>query len=200
MGRRPFLEIVIEHLIAEGVPEAVLSVGYKREVIQQHFGACWRGLKLRYCVEEEPLGTGGAIRKAFDDTGYRRAFVLNGDTYCPAALNALQTAHRDAKLTLTLKSVDDVARFGSVELDVRGRVSAFREKSMALGAGLINAGVYLMERDLLELAPREPRFSFETDVMQKHCSTVTMRGYVTDAVFIDIGIPSEFRRAQALFP
>ncbi len=199
IGGRPFLEIVIDHLIAQGIREVVLSVGHKREVIQKHFGSCWRGLQIRYCIEERPLGTGGAIKKAFDETKYRQAFVLNGDTYCPVDLSALQAAHLDARLTLTLKRVEDVARFGSVVLDADGRVRAFREKSVAAGTGMINAGIYLLERDLLRLAPDEPEFSFETDIMQEHFSAVTMRGYVTDAMFIDIGIPSELRRAQALF-
>lgn len=195
---RPFLEFLIDYLIGQGVTTVVLSVGHKREAIQTYFGSSWRGLEIRYCVEEQPLGTGGALKKAMDEAGYARAFALNGDSYCPVDLNALQAAHRSAELTLALKRVEDVGRFGAVEFNAGGRIVAFREKSATAGPGLINAGVYLVERSLFRVAPPARRFSLETDVMQRRCSSVTMRGFVTDAIFIDIGVPEEFRRAQTL--
>lgn len=197
---RPFLEILIGYLIDQGVSALVLSVGYKREAIQGHFGSRWRGMEIHYCVEDQPLGTGGALKKAMDELGREKAFALNGDSYCPVELQALQAAQRGAELTLTLKRVDDVGRFGAVELDPAGRIIGFHEKSSAAGAGLINAGIYVVERSLFRLAPPNPRFSFETEIMQKCFSTTVMHGYVTDALFIDIGLPEEFRRAQALFP
>jgi NDP-sugar pyrophosphorylase family protein len=198
IGARPFLELVMTHLRSQGVAELVLSIGHKGAVIERHFGARWQGVRIRYCAERAPLGTGGAMRKAMDEGGYAQAFVLNGDTYCPVALAALAAAQRGAHLTLTLKKVDDAARFGSVQMAGDGRITGFREKNAAAGPGLINAGVYLVQRELFEFAPRTPRFSFETEVLQKAFGAATMRGYVTDAMFIDIGIPSEWRRAQEL--
>ena len=66
---RPFLEILVDYLNGQGVTTVVLSVGHKRETIQTHFGSRWRGLEIRYCIEEQPLGTGGALKKAMDEAG-----------------------------------------------------------------------------------------------------------------------------------
>ncbi len=195
---RPFLEILLGHLIGQGVIAIVLAVGHKFEVIQRHFGSSWRGAAIRYCIEDQPLGTGGALKQALAEAEYARAFALKGDSYCAVDLQSLQAAHRDAALTLALKRVDDVGRFGAVEIDADARIVAFREKSIAAGSGLINAGVYLLERSLFRCAPPSPRFSFETDIMQRHFSSVVMRGMITDAAFIDIGLPEEFQRAQAV--
>ena len=197
---RPFLEILVSYLMDQGVSVLVLSVGYKREAIQRHFGSRWRGMEIHYCVEEQPLGTGGALKKAMEELGHARAFALNGDTYCPVNLEALEAAQRSAELTLTLKRLDDVGRFGSVELDAAGSVIAFHEKSATASAGLINAGIYVVNGSLFRLSPPNPRFSFETEMMQRFCSSAAMHGFVTDAPFIDIGLPEEFQRAQTLFP
>lgn len=198
---RPFLEILLDHLVDQGVAEAVLAVGYKHEVIEQHFGSAYRGLRLAYSIERTPLGTGGAIRQAFETLGRERAFVFNGDTHCPVSLPALMDTHvsHGAQLTLTLTEVADAGRFGSVVTDVDGRVSAFREKQVGRGRGCINAGVYVVERALLAYAPSGPQFSFEADVMERVIAQVPVFGHVTAAPFIDIGIPSEFARAQELF-
>ncbi|WP_029891017.1 nucleotidyltransferase family protein [Polycyclovorans algicola] len=198
---RPFLQVLLDTLADAGVTGAVLAVGYKREVIEQHFGAHYRGIALDYSVEAEPLGTGGAIRQAFEQAGVERALVLNGDTWCPVDLLALVQTHRAhaAMLTLTLTQVPDAGRFGAVTQLPDGRVSAFHEKRSDGGAGRINAGVYVVERALMAYAPTSAKFSFETDVMQRVVGTLPVFGHVTDAPFIDIGIPSEFARAQGLF-
>ncbi|HEX4871867.1 MAG TPA: nucleotidyltransferase family protein [Nevskiaceae bacterium] len=198
---RPFLEYLLAHLEGQGVRQVVLAVGHLREVIIRHFGDRFRGLALSYSVESEPLGTGGAIRQAFEQAGFARAFVLNGDTHCPVDLAALQACHeaQAAELTLTLTEVADSDRFGAVSLDDQGWVRAFREKQASRGPGLINAGVYLMERRLLERAPAQPRFSFETELMQASVGQAAIAGHISPASFIDIGIPSEFARAQTLF-
>ncbi len=198
---RPFLEVLLDTLVNAGVEHAVLAVGYKREVIERHFGRDYRGIRLDYSVEAEPLGTGGAIRQAMEQAGVERALVLNGDTWCPVDLQALVATHRQhaAMLTLTLTEVSDAGRFGAVEQDADGRVRAFHEKRPGDGPGRINAGVYVVEQALMSYAPSSAKFSFETDVMQRCVSSLPVFGHVTTAPFIDIGIPSEFARAQELF-
>lgn len=198
---RPFLEILLDHLHAQGVPQVWLATGYKHEVIEGHFGSDYRGLPLRYSVEREPLGTGGAILQALGSAGVDRAFVLNGDTHCPVDLSALYGRHlaTAALLTLSLVAVEDAGRFGRVETDAEGRVTAFREKAPGGGPGWINAGVYAVERALFESAPSRPRFSFETEVMQPAADHLPVFALPTQAPFIDIGIPSEYARAQELF-
>jgi NDP-sugar pyrophosphorylase family protein len=197
---KPFLERLLGRLAAQGVVRAVLAVGYKREIIRAHFGAAFRGIALEYSEETEPLGTGGAIRRAFEESGCARAIVLNGDTWCTLDLDALTTAHAraGAPATLALLRVPDAARYGAVELDADGRIAAFREKSPQPAPGLINAGVYVLERRVFELAPAQPRFSFEQDVLQAHAAAARFAGYVAEAAFIDIGVPEDYRRAQSL--
>jgi len=198
---RPFLEILLDHIASQGVSRLIFSVSHKREIIERHFGTAFRGMALEYCIEDPPLGTGGGIRKAMTEHEAETAFVFNGDSYCPALLGPLLRLHREreAQLTLVLSQVEDAGRFGSVELGGDGRVVAFREKQSVGGAGLINAGVYVVERTLFAHGPPQARFSFETDMMQRLFVSVPMFGHATDAMFIDIGIPSELARAQALF-
>lgn len=198
---RPFLERLLDRLQAQGLRRVVLAVGYRHEIIRGHFGARYRELAIEYSLEQEPLGTGGALRQAFAETGLARAFALNGDTYCDLGLAALEATHvrAPAEVTLALVRVADAARFGAVELDGHGRVRAFREKSAQPAPGLINAGVYMIERSALERAPAAARFSFEQDVLQPQAGQGSLGGHVVeDALFIDIGVPDDFRRAQQL--
>lgn len=198
---RPFLEHLLDRLLSQGVRRVVLAVGYKHEVIQNHFGSEYRGLEVSYSVETDPLWTGGALRQAFEEAGLVRALALNGDTFCTADLSAFSAAHAkaDRACSLTLVPVEDAGRYGAVELDAAGRVSAFREKNPQPAPGLINAGVYALERRVFELAPPEKKFSFEQAVLQAHAASAGFAGFIaTDATFIDIGIPEDFYRAQTL--
>lgn len=198
---RPFLERLLDRLQAQGLHRVVLAVGYKHDIIRAHFGARYRELVVEYSLEPAPLGTGGALRQAFFETGLERAFALNGDTWCDLSLAALDAAHRHApaEVTLALVRVADAARFGAVELDEHGRVSAFREKTPQAAPGLINAGVYVIERSVFARAPTAARFSFEQELLQAQAGRGSLGGYVVDnALFIDIGVPEDFRRAQHL--
>ena len=198
---RPFLERLLDRLIDQGIARVVLAVGHKREVIQAHFGSRYRTLEVLYSVEGEPLGTGGALRQAFEEHRLERALALNGDTYCTADLAALSAAHAQAgrDATLTLVPMADAGRYGAVELDGAGRIAAFREKDPAPKPGLINAGIYALERRVFALAAAEKKFSFEQAVLQAHAATAGFAGHIAqDALFIDIGVPDDYHRAQTL--
>jgi len=196
---RPFLERLLDRLAAQGIRRVVLAVGYRGGIIRSHFGAAYGSLALHYSEESEPLGTGGALRQAFDSQALDRALALNGDTWCDVDLAALAQRHErsGALVTITLVHQDDAARFGTVEVDARERVVGFREKRP--GAGLINAGVYAIERKAFDLAPQAARFSFESDVLQAHAAEGGFAAHVAaGATFIDIGVPEDYARAQAL--
>ncbi len=197
---RPFLERLLDRLAQQCIRRIVLAVGYKREIIQSHFGDHYHGLDVAYSVEAEPLGTGGAIKQAFVEQSLAQALVLNGDTFCTLDLSVLSAEHArsGASATLALVRVEDAGRYGAVELDSSGRIAAFREKNPDTGAGLINAGVYALESRVFELAPAAARFSFEQDVLQAHAAGQGFRGHVADASFIDIGVPDDYHRAQTL--
>ena len=196
---RPFLEILVDRLVDRGFERVILSVGYLANVIQDHFGGAWRGVPVEYVVEEEPLGTGGAIRKSMERIAASSAFVLNGDTWLDvdyAAMNALHQGSQ-ATLTLALNHVSDMARFGGVELK-NGNVVSFIGKGQS-GAGWINGGVYILSSDFPWPENLPARFSFEADVLLPLLPSLKHAVHLTSGIFIDIGVPEDLDRAQAEF-
>jgi NDP-sugar pyrophosphorylase family protein len=196
---RPFLEWILDRLVDARFNSAVLAVGYRHEAIRDHFGDRYRGLALHYSVEDRPLGTGGAIRLAAKMVDGDPLFVLNGDTYLEVDYRAMLAAHvaAGASMTLAAYRVADVARYGS--LDVRdGRVCGLVEKGTG-GVGLINAGTYLVSRGVMEQMPADRAFSFEQDLLVPEVRTIRPLAFVAKGLFIDIGVPDDFTRAQKLF-
>lgn len=197
VGSRPFLEHLLDYLIEQGVDAVVLAVSYRWEVIRDHFGDAYRGMSLAYSVEDEPLGTGGAIRQALDLAGLEEVAVFNGDTLFPVDLAALRAAHRAAGATLTmaLKHVDDCGRFGRVEVSREGVITGFLEKGGS-GAGWINGGVYWLDRRLFLDYSMSGRFSFEQDLVEPHIGSIRPAVFMSDAWFIDMGVPEDYHRLQ----
>jgi D-glycero-alpha-D-manno-heptose 1-phosphate guanylyltransferase len=197
VGSRPFLEYLLDYLIEQGIEETVLAVSYKWEVIQERFGSVYRGMPLKYSVEDEPLGTGGAIRQALDLLTDDEVVVLNGDTLFRVDLQGMVSAHSNAHATLSiaLKRVTDSGRFGRVEVLADGVVTDFLEKS-TVGPGWINGGVYILHRSLVSDFPLPARFSFELDLVEPNIDRIQPRAFQSDAYFIDMGIPEDYQRAQ----
>lgn len=200
VGGRPFLAFVLDRLVDSGFQRITLSVGYLAQVIQDHFGFVYRGADLRYSVEREALGTGGAIRHALHDRGDEPALVVNGDTLLQADFSAIARWYEQepAPVAIVLRRMDDVGRYGAVALE-GDRVTGFLEKGRT-GPGWINAGVYVVTPALFAQMDLPRVFSFETDVLQRHCATLRPRGLVSDAWFIDIGIPADLERARLELP
>ncbi len=197
IGARPFLEYLLDYLAEQGIGDVVLAVSYRWEVIRDHFGPDYRGMSLGYSVEEQPLGTGGAIRQALASVVADDIVVLNGDTLFRVDLESMADMHRGsgAALSLALKQVDDSARFGRVEVSDDGVVSGFREKSAA-GPGWINGGVYVVKRRLFDDFPMPGRFSFEQDLVEPNIQRIRPRALRSDAYFIDMGVPEDYARAR----
>ncbi len=193
----PFLEYVLHHLVTCGASEIVLAVSYRWEQIRDYFGAACMGVPLRYSVESEPLGTGGAIQQAMECLDEGDVVVLNGDTLFRIDLQAMLKQHRESKalLTLAVKKVDDAARFGRLLVDDNGSVKAFLEKRDG-GPGLINGGVYVISQALFAMSAPGARFSFEKELLEARVDQIRPRAFLSDAYFIDIGIPADYERAQ----
>ena len=194
---RPFLSYQLDYLAAQGIRRVVLSVGYCWEALRDHFGDHYHAIQLDYAVEPEPLGTGGGMRLALAQATRDPVFVLNGDTFFPVELRTLAAFHeaKGADVSLALAFMRDARRYGTVELDSNQRIVGFTEKS-AREQGLINGGVYVLRRGLLEdQAPRQA-FSFEKDVLEPRCHSLRCFGLVSSAYFIDIGVPADYQRAQ----
>lgn len=195
---RPFLALLLDRLVAAGFSRAVLSVGYRHQVIRDGFGDHYRGLALDYAVESRPLGTGGAIRLALGQTRSPQVFVINGDTFLELDYRAMLDAHgaADARLSVAAQRVMDTARYGALEIR-EGRIRGFLEKGRS-GPGVINGGVYLLSPDLFDAYPQPGTFSFETDLMVPHVRELAPLAFPCDGLFIDIGVPEDYARAQQL--
>lgn len=192
---RPFLELLLGALHSKGVQRAVLSLGYKAQMIVQHFGSQFQGMALVHEVEEEPLGTGGAIRRALPLTHGDAALVVNGDTLLDLELDTLRAQWAQHRaITLVGCHVGDTSRYGRLAIEGE-RLIGFTEKGVA-GPGWINSGHYMLPRGLLD-EPSLPRsFSFEADFLVPRLDALGVRPFLSRGSFIDIGIPEDYERAQ----
>lgn len=196
---RPFLACLLDDLVRQNIRRVVISTCHMAEVIEDYFGTQYRSLQIAYAREMEPLGTGGAIRLSMQQIRGHRCVVLNGDTFFDVNLAAMEQSHIDsgALLTIALKPVDDLSRYGSVTLDGT-RVVGFCEKEGSIQAGgLINGGIYLANSGLLQGLELPAGFSFEHDYLATQCDRLPIHGFVSDGFFIDIGVPSDYQRAQS---
>lgn len=194
---RPFLEHVLDRLAAQGARRVVLSVGYLAQTVQKHFGDAYGPLQIVYAVEQEPLGTGGAIAFALQHCQSDDTVVLNGDTYLgldyPSFIAACRSG--DVPVGIVVRQVEDTARYGRCDL-ADGRVKTFSEKGVE-GPGAINAGVYYLRKSLFDVRPAPAqKFSFENDYLAVHLRELNPIGVSTNGYFIDIGVPEDYARAQ----
>lgn len=195
---RTFLEIVLHNLVQQGVTSAVLSLGYLADVVMRHFGRQFEGIELVYEIEPQPRGTGGALRTALKHCNTPVALVVNGDTFLDLDVHALQLQWQAWGRPMVVgREMDDVSRYGSLLLDGR-RVVGFTEKGGG-GPGVINTGHYLVPTDIFRGFAKPDPFSFETDFLMPNMGRLGFEIFRTDGLFIDIGVPEDYLRAQTLF-
>lgn len=197
IGGKPFLEILLSALARKGFTRVVLSLGFMAETISSHFGERFAEMELVYIVEEHPLGTGGAIRLAMEACKEDHVFVFNGDTFVDLEVGQIERLWENHHHAIIVgREVPDTARYGRL-LVSDGRVSGFSEKGMT-GPGLINAGCYILRTDQLDEWPLNTPFSLESDYFVRAVTTEPVDAFETTGLFIDIGIPEDFNRAQTL--
>jgi D-glycero-alpha-D-manno-heptose 1-phosphate guanylyltransferase len=192
VGRRPFLEILLEQLVGSGCARVLLSVGHLHNVIEGHFGSVFEGMRVDYVIEDVPLGTGGAIRKALGAANESHLLVLNGDTFLDADYAAMMQFHPGTTMAVTRRA--DVARYGGVQVR-EGRVVGFEEKGRS-GPGWINAGAYVLPREMEWPAALSDKFSFERDFLEREIGGLDLAAFEVDGFFLDIGVPEDLDRAQ----
>ncbi len=195
---RPFLEHQLNWLAAQpGVRKAVLALGYMSDAVIDHFERFPAKVPLEFVVEKELLGTGGGLRNAAKAADSEFLLGLNGDSLLKWRLPDLRAAHEQsgATVTMALANVEDVARYGAVSCDEAGVIRKFSEKDEKQGAGLINAGVYLIERAALMTKPEGVAFSAERDWFPELCAGGRLAGCVFESPFIDIGLPETYAAA-----
>ena len=197
---RPFLLQLIEQLACADFLSVLLLTGYQAEVVRKTMAKSHCGLMLRYCQEKQPLGTGGALRNGLGMLDAPRVLLLNGDSYCAVNLREFVAFHdqRQAAVSMVLTHVKETERYGRVEANENSKVMTFREKGES-GPGWINAGIYLIERDLIETIPADQSISLERELFPRWIRQPGIHGYRTEGQFIDIGTPESYAIANRHF-
>lgn len=199
---RPFFGHLVDYLIGHGVDDIVVTLCYLPDRIEDVFGnGTDLGAKLTYVMEENPLGTAGAVKNAEPYLLDGPFFVFNGDIFTSIDLRAMLSFHRQrkARVTIALTPVENPSAYGVVETNTDGRVKRFIEKPPAHEAptNFINAGIYILEPEILLQIPRGTPFMFEKDLFPNLiASGVPLYGYTTHDYWIDIGTPDKYRQVQ----
>ncbi|HEX7059087.1 MAG TPA: NDP-sugar synthase [Solirubrobacterales bacterium] len=195
---RPFLAYMIEWLAAHGVTQVVLACGFLPDVLREALAGEEEraGVEIRYAIEPERRGTAGAIRFAADQLGdalSERFLALNGDVLTDLDLSALMRAHdeRGARATIALHPVEDSSAYGLVRSGAEGEVLEFLEKAGEGGPGEINAGMYVLERSVLDLIPPAQNVSIERDVFPRLVGQ-GLYGLRLEGYWMDIGTPERY--------
>jgi D-glycero-alpha-D-manno-heptose 1-phosphate guanylyltransferase len=194
---RPFLEFIVSQLAAGGIDRAILSVGYMADKVIAHFGTRFGDMAIEYEVEPEPLGTGGAIRACLARCTADHALVLNGDTYLDLDLAMIQAQWHATHVPFVLARIEaDTSRYGRILL-TDGRVSGWSEKGTS-GAGLINAGGYVVPSALMSDCKLSTPFSFENDYLKHEIHQRRFEVVPVEGIFVDIGVPESYALANQL--
>lgn len=196
---RPFLRFIMDQLAAAGFDRVVVADGYRREQIEGFFGLEYRGTAIEYSPEVTPLLTGGAVKRALSRCESDWVFVLNGDTWLDVDFAAMEAAvavaPENASAVIAVKRMRDFERYGTVDVDACGALTAFHEKRPC-EEGLINAGVYLLRRDALDGMP--DKFSLESDYFERVVGDGELLAVECAGGFIDIGVPEDYELAQTM--
>lgn len=191
---RPFLDYILKYVAYYDISAVTLAVGYMSDKIITQYGE-----KYNYSVETEPLGTGGAIRRALATCDAKEVLVLNGDSFFDIDIRAFYQRHAEAQAdcSLALRTVENAARYGTVLTETGGRIRTFKEKDGKVKPGTINGGVYLINKQkFMENTPAEKPFSVEKDFFETKLHMLNLCGFVYEDYFIDIGIVQDYEKAQ----
>lgn len=201
---RPFLEHQLDYWIDQGIRSFVLSVGYRREKIIEHFGRLYRSADIDYAIESAPLGTGGGLLLAASHlTSAAPCLVLNGDTFFEVPLADLVAFHQAqrADWTFALFRTVDTQRYMGMQVAADGAITALRASASTSDGALANGGVYLVNSSVLERCQVKAgqAASLEGDLLT-NLMDQGARFFGTEYAgrFIDIGIPADYYRASSL--
>jgi D-glycero-alpha-D-manno-heptose 1-phosphate guanylyltransferase len=200
VGEKSFLHLLIRQLRSQGIRELVMCSGYLADQIENELGD-GRALDvaIRYSKENEPLGTAGALKLAEPLlAGHSDFLVMNGDSFLEMDIPRFVEFHhsKNGLFSVAVRRVENAARYGTVEIDQHYRITGFKEKTGSTASGLINGGVYVFKSSLLASIPTGPS-SLERDILP---NLLDRGGYALEqqGMFIDIGTPEDYARAQEL--
>jgi NDP-sugar pyrophosphorylase family protein len=188
----------MEYVASFGLRRFILCIGYMGEKIKEYFLGKNSHLEVLFSEEHELLGTGGALKNASHLIRSDPFFVMNGDSICRVDLSRFFCFHneRGAICTLVLTRVDEVCDYGRVDVGEDGKIKGFNEKIRWKEGGLVNAGIYLMKKNLLFSIP-DRKYSLEYDLFPRLCDG-RLYGLITEAKLLDIGTPKRYLEAKEL--
>lgn len=197
---KPFLVWILDILEKQDIERVILAAGYKHEAISSCFGNKYKNLTIQYSIENDPLGTGGAVLQALQKIKDENFLLLNGDTYFEINFNEFENffVSTRAIMSVALRQVKNTGRYGTVVLK-DNRIVAFREKT-EVNEGLINGGVYITGKEWFKKHAPGEKFSLEKDILERKAADNLITGYVSETFFIDIGIPEDYFRAAWEMP
>jgi len=193
---KPFLFWMLDYLKKQNIKKVILATGHMSNKIQHLIGDNWDGIEIIYSIENQPLGTGGAIKKALSKLDSNEVFVFNGDTWLTIDLKnfAEEVKIAGSNIGVALAKVNNSSRYGLVNLK-GDYIVKFLEKKLA-SPGYVNAGLYFLTNPFEISMPEKSNFSFEECILIPESKKSKLYGYKKTSNFIDIGIPEDFRRAQ----
>lgn len=204
MGDTTFLDILINNILSQGSRNITLCVGHLKDHIKRHFyydnnnndDHNNNDYSIKFSEEEEPLGTGGALKNAITSTRSETFIAMNGDSVCKVNFRDLINFHigKNALLSMVLVRSLTSNDYGTVVLGDSQRVISFNEKTADNKESLINAGIYIMQKNILDRMPKLKAFSLEYDLFPKLCND-RFYGFVTEGEVIDIGTPERYKKA-----
>lgn len=197
VAEQPFLKYIVEDLINQGIKKIIIAVCYKKECIMDYFKDNYKGIEIEYSIEDHPLKTGGAIKQALEKCKNDKVFVINGDTYFEVDLCDMSNFSQqyNSNVVIAVRRMLEFSRYGQVVIQ-DNKIEMFKEKEYCTD-GLINGGIYLLSRKILEDYP--VMFSLEDDFFPKILENEKIFAYESKGYFIDIGVPEDYLKAQEYF-
>lgn len=194
---RPFIHYVVKYLASMGVNRFIFAVSHHAQMIIDSIEKEFPELEVLFSVEEQPLGTGGAIKQALKLAKSEQVLVVNSDSFMEFSLAEFcQFSQKNqANLSIVCTQVNDVSRFGAADISDSGKLIKFFEKGRQ-GSGYINSGIYLIDKEHPKLAALSGKFSFENELLSN--DKVAVYAMKNKGLFFDIGTPDDFKGAQTL--
>ncbi|KKQ56617.1 MAG: Nucleotidyl transferase [Parcubacteria group bacterium GW2011_GWA2_38_13] len=201
---RPFVNIIIEFLILNGIKKIILCTGHMSDTIKERFENSLLKTympNLIFSKEQKPMGTGGAVKNAEPHILSENFFVINGDSFCEFDLSAMMNFHisKNALISMVLTTPDDRTDTGNVTLDEEtGAITGFEEKNAYNQKKYTNAGIYIFNKEILKKIPKDENSSLEYSLFPQHIRYGAY-GFKSEGELIDIGTPDRYKKALAFF-
>ncbi|MCK4377363.1 MAG: nucleotidyltransferase family protein [Actinomycetia bacterium] len=193
----PFLDILIDFIASYGFKRFILCTGYKAEIIERYYNQRYNNLIIEFSREEKPLGTGGAIKNAENYIKSSPFLVANGDSLCKINLKKFIDFHfkKDALTSIAVTNTDVCDDYGVVTINNLQQIVMFNEKIKGCKNRLINAGFYLLQKEVFSLMPENDNFSIESDFFPKIIKR-NLYAFKTQESVVDIGTPERYEKAK----